>query len=95
MPRMSRAALRPLLLLLALVAGQWLAVAHAHEHPAVAVDPICELCVHAAGLGTAVPVCAPAGFEWSAGSPRPPPSVLLTATGHVPVVVRNRGPPVI
>ena len=41
-----------LLLILALALGQWLAVAHAHEHAPLAVDQVCQICLHAPGIDT-------------------------------------------
>ncbi|NKF22879.1 hypothetical protein [Solimonas marina] len=42
--------LRLLLLTLGLVLGQWLALAHDFEHPALQADTTCQICAHAQGL---------------------------------------------
>ena len=47
---MRRFAPRTLLLALALALGQWLAVAHSFEHPALQADAVCQICAHAQGL---------------------------------------------
>ena len=54
--------LRPssLLLALALLLGQWLVLAHDFEHPALADDANCQICVHAQGLDGGAPASAPA-----------------------------------
>lgn len=41
---------RFLLLALALLLGQWLALAHGFEHSALQADPYCQICAHAQGL---------------------------------------------
>lgn len=86
---------RLLLLLLALTAAQWLVVAHAHEHPAVAVDQVCTLCVHAPGLDS--PALAATGATVIEGAcvAQAPPAVTENEHSAVPLVLRNRGPPVI
>ncbi|QHS09305.1 hypothetical protein [Sinimarinibacterium sp. NLF-5-8] len=38
------------LMILALALSQWLVIAHAHEHPALAVDQACAVCLHAPGV---------------------------------------------
>jgi hypothetical protein len=92
--RMRVHPLRSLLLLLALLAGQWLAVAHAHEHPALTVDQACALCVHVPGLddaalaATAAAIAADAHVGGVTAALRPAPR------GRAPSVLRNRGPPV-
>lgn len=86
---------RPLLLLLALLAGQWLAVAHAHDHPAIAVDQVCALCVHAPGLDTPPLAAAGAGVVVDAQAATLPAGVAGTPCKAVVLVLRNRGPPVV
>jgi hypothetical protein len=85
---------RPLLLLLALLAGQWLAVAHAHDHPAIAVDQVCALCVHAPGLDTPPLAAAGACVIADAQAGDAPTGIAGTPCNGVPLVLRNRGPPV-
>jgi hypothetical protein len=86
---------RPLLLLLALMAGQWLVVAHAHDHPAVAVDQVCMLCVHAPGLDTPPLAATGATVVTDAQVAGAPTAIPGTVCGGVPLVLRNRGPPVV
>jgi hypothetical protein len=47
---MRRLAPRHLLLAFALAMGQWLALAHSFEHPALQADAVCQICAHAQGL---------------------------------------------
>ncbi|MBI2383094.1 MAG: hypothetical protein HYV18_03370 [Gammaproteobacteria bacterium] len=71
---MRRTHLRPLLLLLALTLGQWLSFAHAAQHPALAVDQPCPVCLHAQGLDGALPPAKPVLPAISgAARPVPPP----------------------
>ncbi|MCK5770116.1 hypothetical protein [Algiphilus sp.] len=54
--------IRTLILAIALVLGQWLALAHATEHLGAADEPLCEVCLHAKRLDApgiaAVPVAS-------------------------------------
>lgn len=68
-----------LLLTLALVLGQWLVLAHAFEHPALAKDAACQICIHAQGLDGAALSVAPA-------------AATLTATVEVPAAPPYRAP---
>lgn len=82
-------------MLLALLLGQWLAVAHGFLHPATAAPDVqCELCLHAQGMDSgALAVHAPALPPAAAHEA---PLVALTAplvsrvTRHCPI----RGPPI-
>lgn len=90
---MRLSSLRSLLLVLLLVSGQWLNLAHAGKHPALTGgEQNCEFCVHAQGLAAglvdlprvAVPTLAheaplSLGFV----------SVAVAAPAHYPI----RGPP--
>lgn len=44
---------RKSLLILALALSQWLVLAHALQHPALAQDQSCQICQHAQGLDSA------------------------------------------
>lgn len=44
-----------LLLVLALLVGQWLVLAHELQHPALGGDLDCQLCVHAHNLASGAP----------------------------------------
>lgn len=50
---------RHLLLVLVLLLGQWLTVAHAFEQPSLAADHHCHVCSHAQALGAALPPAPP------------------------------------
>jgi hypothetical protein len=43
------------LLLLALLAGQWLYVTHTHDHNALESDHVCQLCLHAVQFDSLLP----------------------------------------
>jgi hypothetical protein len=43
------------LLLLALLAGQWLSVAHSHDDSGIDADHVCQLCLHAVQLDAFLP----------------------------------------
>lgn len=52
--------LKTSLLIIALALGQWLVVAHGLEHPALAQDQACQICLHAQGLDSgAIAVALP------------------------------------
>lgn len=85
---------RLFLFALVLILGQWLTLAHAVEHPALASggESTCELCLHAHQLGGALPATSPAlvivsGHESFA--PPTPRAAHAVAAAHYPI----RGPP--
>nr|ALV86632.1 hypothetical protein [uncultured bacterium 50] len=94
MSRLSR--LRLALFGLALLFGQLLQVAHAYEHKALSVHPVCQVCIHGQGLdsGALAPsaLALPTEFGAQAAIEQALPSAVSTlrASAH-----RSRGPPVI
>ncbi|MGB1561179.1 MAG: hypothetical protein ACPHN2_06725 [Sinimarinibacterium flocculans] len=92
---MRRLLPKHLLLILTLVFGQWLAVAHAHEHAALSVDQVCQICLHAPGIDTGAlggkPAFLPAAPSSEAPGYLPPPA---TARTHHRLT-RIRGPPAV
>ncbi|MGH8516636.1 MAG: hypothetical protein ACREUE_04165 [Panacagrimonas sp.] len=93
MSRFSR--LRLGLFGLALLFGQLLQVAHAYEHKALSVHPVCQICIHGQGLDSAA--LAPSALalpEFGAQAPiaqvLPSAVSTLRASAH-----RSRGPPVV
>lgn len=85
---------RLFLFALALILGQWLTLAHAGEHPALAPhdDAGCELCLHVHQLGAALPASSPAPL--AAAGPvafvvRATSAAHADATSDYPI----RGPP--
>lgn len=85
--------IRPLVLAVALILGQWLALAHATEHLGVADEPLCEVCLHAKRLDapgvTAVSVasCDPQASEVPGMRHRP--ALSAGPRSHLSI----RGPP--
>ena len=88
-----RRRLSPLLLGLALLFTQWLSFAHALEHPALAPDKACAVCILGINLDSGVPL-----------SQAPAPSLLPAtyflasisapvAQGRCPTTARARAPP--
>lgn len=93
MSRLSR--LRLGLFGLALLFGQLLQVAHAYEHKALSVHPVCQVCIHGQGLdSSALAPSALALPEFGAQAPieqvLPSAVSTLRASAH-----RSRGPPVV
>ena len=92
---LRRPALRLALLGFVLLIGQLLQVAHAYEHKALSVHPVCQICIHGQGLDSAaLAPSAPALPEFGAQAPiaKALPSAIRTlrAAAH-----RSRGPPVV
>lgn len=85
---------RTMLFALALILGQWLALAHASEHPALQPDKAgCELCLHVHQLGTAAPAGSAAPVAITAHE-APSLAVAPRATrGAPPRLHPIRGPP--
>jgi hypothetical protein len=52
--------LRKSLLIIALALSQWLVAAHALQHPALAQDQACQICLHAQGLDSGAVAALPA-----------------------------------
>jgi hypothetical protein len=88
----NRKPYRAWLLLAAVLLGQWLAVAHATQHPALAVAHAdCEYCCSA--LGSPLPVAAGA-VPLAAPAAETPPAMQSPAAASRPAATpRNRGPP--
>ena len=86
--------LKKSLLIIALALGQWLVLAHGLEHPALAQDQACQICLHAQGLdsGATASIALPnLVLPQQHETPVETPSVSLqqvVATAH-PI----RGPP--
>nr|ALV86423.1 hypothetical protein [uncultured bacterium 16] len=92
---LRRPRLRLALLGFVLLIGQLLQVAHAYEHKALSVHPVCQICIHGQGLDSgALAPSALALPEFGAEAPisQVLPSAVrsLRASAH-----RSRGPPVI
>lgn len=91
---MSRRSHRRLALFgLVLLIGQLLQVAHAYEHPALSVHPVCQVCLHGQGLDSGA--LAPGAMSLlEFGVPAPSASALPTAVHTRPASDhRSRGPP--
>jgi len=85
--------LKTSLLIIALALGQWLVVAHGLEHPALAQDQACQICLHAQGLDSgavqlALPsLVLPLQHEQPVALPSTPIARVAAATPPI------RGPP--
>ena len=89
---MRHSSLRSLLLVLLLVSGQWLNVAHAGKHPALSGggDQNCEFCVQGLGAGLAeLPRVALPTLAHEAPQALIFASASVAAPAHYPI----RGPP--
>lgn len=82
------------LLILTLLVGQWLAVAHTHSHPALELEQACEICVHAAGIGSGALVGQPPALPPAPKSEAPLVAVTTVVQTAVVAQARIRGPPV-
>lgn len=84
---------RRLLFVLALVFSQWLVVAHAAAHPALAVDLSCQICLHAPGIDGGALAGTPVVLLPCASTEAP----AAAATGDIRAATsrdaRIRGPP--
>ena len=91
---MIRRALPPsLLLTLVLLLGQWLALAHAFEHPALAQDTACEFCIHAQGHDGALLSAVPSTPAVPAQSEAPAARMGASPQRPAPASYDIRGPP--
>ncbi|WP_234981629.1 hypothetical protein [Fontimonas thermophila] len=85
--------MRQSLFILALVLSQWLAIAHAAAHPALALDLDCAICLHAQGhhgaLPGAAPTLPPTPALGAVPEAAPPARTCTAAPVHQPI----RGPP--
>jgi hypothetical protein len=81
------------LLILTLLVGQWLAVAHTHSHPALELEQVCEVCVHAAGIGSGALVGQPPALPLAPKSEAPLIAVATVVETAVVAQARIRGPP--
>lgn len=93
MPRSP--ALRSLLLVLALVAGQWLAFAHGLQHSALTPDADCEQCLQLRQLGHAAPASAPPLALRPPSLEAPAAPAPLTAARRSFTAYRSRAPPLV
>lgn len=82
-----------LLLILTLVVGQWLAVAHAHGHASLAVDQVCQICLHAPGIDTGALAGKPPALPAAPRAEAPAPVRSQAAAHIVSRYTRIRGPP--
>lgn len=88
--------LRPIkqwLLILTLLVGQWLVVAHTHSHPAIELEQACEVCVHAAGIGSGALAGQPAALPHAPKSEAPLIASVAVVQTAVVAQARIRGPP--
>lgn len=86
--------LRPLLLVLAMLAGQWLTFSHGFQHSALNADSDCELCLQSQQLGSALAASAPAAVVPAAGKEAPATPRLLPLARAAFTAYRSRAPPV-
>lgn len=92
---MRHPALQKSLLILALVLGQWLGIAHGFQHvDGNLADAPCEMCLYAHGLDDALPPAAPAQAASPTATHEAPPGKTCTnvarlAAADYPI----RGPP--
>ncbi len=84
---------RQWLLILTLLVGQWLAVAHTHSHPALELEQACEICVHAAGIGSGALVGKAPALPLAPKSEAPLVAVTAVIQTAVVAQTRIRGPP--
>lgn len=82
-----------LLLALVLLLGQWLAVAHAFEHPALVQDAACQLCVHAQSHAGALLKAAPSSPALPGTTEAPVASCISAPQQTAPTAYDIRGPP--
>ena len=92
---MRLSSLKKSLLIIALALGQWLVMAHGLEHPALAQDHACKICLHAHGLDSgavsaALPALVLPQQEESPAIPLATPLLRIVAATH-PI----RGPPLL
>lgn len=82
-----------LLLILALLAGQWLVLAHELEHPALGGDLDCHLCVHAHNLASGAPpaIAVPKLAAYTQEVPSAVADVVIVTVRHRLQPIR--GPP--
>lgn len=84
---------RRLLFVLALVLSQWLVVAHAAAHSALAVDLNCQICLHAPGIGVGALAGTPAALPPCASTEAPAPATVDGIRTAASRDTRIRGPP--
>lgn len=90
---MSASRLRSLLLLLALLAGQWLTLAHGFEHSALQADVECTLCVQARAIGAGAPSSTATALRFEPAHVAPASTAVLALRPGAAVVYRSRAPP--
>ncbi|MFA5939074.1 MAG: hypothetical protein WC809_06935 [Sinimarinibacterium sp.] len=90
---MRRPLIKNVALILALVISQWLVFAHAVSHPALALDPNCQVCVHAPGLDTGALASTPAALPQPAAVESPQRAVACITAAAPRNHTRIRGPP--
>lgn len=80
------------LLVAALVLGQWLALAHDYQHPALNGDETCQVCLHAPNAHVAPAAAAElVAAEFGSEAPAIPPSAPAIRRQHSPA--NSRAPP--
>lgn len=90
---MRRPLIKNVALILALVISQWLVFAHAVSHPALALDPNCQVCVHASGLDSGALARTPPALPQAAAIEAPQPALVRAAVAAPRNHPRIRGPP--
>lgn len=81
------------LLILTLLVGQWLAVAHTHSHPALEIEQACEVCIHAAGVGSGALAGQPPALPTAPKAEAPLIAITPVVETAVVAQARIRGPP--
>lgn len=82
-----------LLLALVLLLGQWLTLAHAFEHPALAQDAACQFCVHAQGHEGALLKAVPSSPVLAGTTEAPAAACISAPQQTAPTAYDIRGPP--
>ena len=87
--------LRNAILGVALLLGQWLAVAHAYEHPALAPEQVCQICLHGQGHDSGALAPSLAALPEFGADPFDAPLTLAAVPLRQPSRYRARAPPAV
>ena len=87
--------LRKSLLIVALALSQWLVLGHALQHPALAQDQACQICLHAQGLDSAAVLPALPSLILLTAVEIPQEPSLPEAPSATPRRYPIRGPPIL
>ena len=90
---MRLSGIRRLLFVAALALSQWLVAAHAWSHPALALDPTCQICLHAPGIDAGAVAGKPPVFAAAACHETPSAAAPADAAAAATLPTRIRGPP--